>query len=563
MPLAQETQEVGYRPAGEKLSTKRVLVTGLLCLIIPVVFLIAILQLTRANGPQWLPTKFENPYAYLFNSLLLLDHKTPEHTDHPGTTTQVFGAIVLRAFSDQPDEQLISSVLEQPEKYLKEIHQALLIFTALALWILPWMSALAARSCLLGILIQTPALFFRCLPHMGVVFGSDLMVVPFAIAAVCCCSLLIAPSSTLTRLDILFGIGARATETTSMRTIAIPAVGALTGLVCALGIATKLTFFPLILISFFCCRSLRNLGTFSAAFLVALAVALLPIYPKLAKLGAWTVDLGTHNGLYGQGEVGLPSTAQLIKSSGSLFDADPLVVIIPLVAGIGIAVLSCFKPGANTASRKISWRTAFPVLGIQILCFFAIAKHPALHYLIPLSVSTGFSLVLLFYVIKTANGSVTGKLFGWLTLAVLLFLGLKHFSEVAPEMYADLRVAKVDLLRLYQHAKQLTLNDTRVDYYFSDSPLFPLSFGNDCSRGIFGPLLASQHPNALFFNVFNHRFENFTTFIEPETVLRKYDHLYFLGNARWFPKGVPGFEPEKFETIDQAGDFYLQKWTRE
>jgi hypothetical protein len=562
MSFIQETLRPRYHSTGEHLTATRVLIIGLLCLMIPTVFLITMFQLTRAKGPQWLPPTFENPYAYLFNSLLLIDHQAPEHTDHPGTTTQVFGAAVLRASSNQPDELLIRSVLEQPEKYLRNLHRALLIFTALALWLLPWITALAVRSYLLGLLIQTPALFFRCLPNIGVVFGSDLMVVPFSIAAVCCCSLLIAPTATLNQLEILFGIGARATGTTYIRTIAIPAVSALAGLACALGIATKLTFFPLILISLFCCHRFRNLATFSAAFIVSLAVALLPIYPKLAKLATWTLNLGTHNGKYGQGEVGLPNVVQWFESSYSLFKEDPLVVTIPVVAGIGIAALSFFKPGAKTASRSISWRTAFPLLGIQILCFFAIAKHPAPQYLIPLCISTGLSLVLLFYILRSASGAVIRRV-GWAILAGLLFLGSLRFINMTSALYAEMREDRLDLLRLYQHAKQITQNDVRVDYYFSDSPLFPLCYGNFCSRGVFGPILASQHPNVLFFDVFSRRFQTFTEFIQPETVLREYDHLYFLGSPDLFPKGVPGFDPEKFETIDDADDFYLQKWTRE
>jgi hypothetical protein len=564
MLSASATTESGARPVIAKLAAKRVLVTGLLCLVIPVVFLITALQLTRAKGPQWLPTEFENPYAYLFNSLLLVDHQTPEHIDHPGTTTQVFGAAVLRAFSSQPDEQLIRSVLAHPEKYLKEIHEDLLVFTALALWLFPWMTALAARSYLLGILIQAPALFFRCLPNSCVMFGSDLMVVPFSIAAVCCCSLLISPSSPLSRLDILLGIGAGTTETTYMRTLAFPALAALTGLACALGMATKLTFFPLMLISVFCCcRSIRNLAAFSAAFIVSLAVILLPIYPKLAKLVTWSVNLGIHNGRYGHGELGLPATSKLIEASSTLFAADPLVVIIPLVVGVGIAVLASFKPGVNTASGKVSLRTAFPVVGMQILSFLVIAKHPGLQYLIPLSISTGFGFVLLFCAIKTADVGTIRKSFGWFALAVLLFLGLKSFIEVTPALYTSKSSLKVDRLRLYQHAKELTKNDVRVDYYFSDSPLYPLCFGNGLSRRVFGPLLASLYPNQLFFNVFNKQFETFTGYIPPETILKKYDHLYFLGSENWFPKGTPGFDPEKFEKIDNAGDFYLEKWTRE
>src|ERR1700757_4500928 len=139
----------------------RVPVWGALFLIIPVLFFITVAQWTKAKGPQWLPYTFENPYAYLFNSLLLIDGQAPEHTDHPGTTTQVFGAMVMRAFSTKSQEQLIAAVIQDPEKYLRKIHWALLLFTTLTLWIFPWITTLTLRNYLIGVLIQAPSLFYR------------------------------------------------------------------------------------------------------------------------------------------------------------------------------------------------------------------------------------------------------------------------------------------------------------------------------------------------------------------------------------------------------------------
>ena len=47
----------------------------------------------------------------------------------------------------------------------------------------------------------------------------------------------------------------------------------------------------------------------------------------------------------------------------------------------------------------------------------------------------------------------------------------------------------------------------------------------------------------------------------PEDILKKYDHLYFLGAPSYFPK-IDGLDARTFETIDHADDYYLQKWTR-
>ena len=50
--------------------------------IIPVAFLIVALQLTKASGPQWLGSNFENSYMYLFNSLLVANGEPAYQFQH-------------------------------------------------------------------------------------------------------------------------------------------------------------------------------------------------------------------------------------------------------------------------------------------------------------------------------------------------------------------------------------------------------------------------------------------------------------------------------------------------
>ena len=183
------------------------------------------------------------------------------------------------------------------------------------------------------------------------------------------------------------------------------------------------------------------------------------------------------------------------------------------------------------------------------------------HYLIPLSLTTGLNLVFLFQACRIASLAKPIKVIGWIALTGLLVFAGKSSIEATQRLYASLRYQKHDLFRLYRHAEDVTRNDVRVDYYFSDSPIYPLCFGNDWAGGAFGPLLSRLYPNKLFFNAFNGRFQTFTELVPPEEIVKKYDHLYFLGNSKWFPK-VNGFERDTFETIDEAGDYSLQKWTR-
>jgi hypothetical protein len=299
--------------------------------------------------------------------------------------------------------------------------------------------------------------------------------------------------------------------------------------------------------------------TFSAAFVLGVAFALLPIYSQLPRLVTWIFNLGIHSGQYNSGAVGLPETSVYLSSLSYLLEAEPLIAIIPIVATIVVLVLSVSSKKQKPANA-VSWRTALALLAIQAVSFLAIAKETGTHYLIPLSLSTGISLVFLFRAFHGALGFK--QAIGCVALIGLLALGFKDFIVRTPAACAALHDEKVDQLRLYRHAKEITKNDVRVDYFFSDSPEFALCYGNDFAGRAFGSLLARMYPNALFLNVFTGKFETFTTYIEPGLELQKYDHLYFLGEPDDFPK-IDGFDPKTFETIDHAGEYYLQKWTRE
>jgi hypothetical protein len=540
--------------------TWRLPASALLFLVIPSVFLITVFEFTKAKGPQWLPPSFENPYAYLFNSLLVVKGLEPMHIDHPGTTTQVFGAIILRASSVKSADELITSTLRDPEKQIRKLHQALLFLTALVLWLSPWITAVALRNLVIGLLIQIPCLFSQTLLSYGILFGSDLMLVPFSVAAVCCCTLLIAPKSSPQTQAVLVGIRTRPAINSSIHRASFPFLAALTGLICAFGIVTKLTFFPLIFISFLCCQSWRNLAAFTGAFVTGVVICLLPIHSQLLRLLTWAVNLGTHTGDYGSGPVGFAQADVYLPFLRDVLQREPLLAIIPSVTIIVVTLLILLSR-KTSSTNPVSWRMAFVLFAIQLIAFFVIAKESGPHYFIPLALTASLSLVLLFYALQTPNSPTIVRAIGWVALTGLLALGFKDFLQKTPATYANFCDQRMDQLRLYKHAKEITKEGVRVDYLFSDSPEYAMCYGNGFAGHFFGAMLSSLFPNSLFFNVVKGQFETFNGDLAPEVVLSKYDHLYFLGTPSLFPK-VDGLDPGTFETIDHAGEYYLQKWTR-
>jgi hypothetical protein len=487
--------------------------------------------------------------------------QSPYHIDHPGTTTQVFGAIVLRTCSSKSADELVDSVLRDPERYIGFIHRALLIFTFLSAWICPWITAVLLRNYTVGLMIQAPILFFQSVLSFAVWLCSDLMVVPFCIASVCICSLNAARSSA-TEKDHSGRSTAPSRKPIDLltKTTALPI---LDGVVCAFGLTTKLTFFPLVLISLFLSRSWKSLIAFVAAFALGLAASLLPIYSQLPRLRDWIMNLATHSGEYGTGPAGLPQAGDYFNRILILLADEPLVAIISIAAAITILVLLFRSTTENKTSRAITPQATARLFAGQLISFLALAKHPyGTNYLIPLCLSTGLNLVFLLYALRLSGSNVAAKRLGFCVLIALLLLGFGNFAISTPKTYAEARREMIDELRLNRRAQLLTKNDIRVDYYFSDSPEYALSFGNDFTGRYFSPVLARLHPNMLFLNVLTGRFQTFSEFeIPPGQIQKRYDHLYFLGDPTYFPSGTE-FDQKTFETVDHAGEYYLQKWIR-
>ena len=65
--------------------------------IVPVAVGLAAAALRRAQGPFWLATNQDPAYSYLYDALRVSRGLPPNHFQHPGTTVQLLGAVVVRA----------------------------------------------------------------------------------------------------------------------------------------------------------------------------------------------------------------------------------------------------------------------------------------------------------------------------------------------------------------------------------------------------------------------------------------------------------------------------------
>src|SRR2546427_10904976 len=110
----------------------------LLLAVIPAGLFLSSIFLHAIAGSYYLSGTFDPEYVYLLNSLNLLNIHPPSHTDHPGTSLQIFDAIVILRYwlftcAVGPCISLDDSVFINPQDYLQTIKAILYLLLDAAL----------------------------------------------------------------------------------------------------------------------------------------------------------------------------------------------------------------------------------------------------------------------------------------------------------------------------------------------------------------------------------------------------------------------------------------------
>ncbi len=479
-------------------------VGGALALLpLPALLVVAALLLKDARGPFWLGKNSDPDYPYLFNALVIAQIRSPGHIDHPGTTLQAFGAVVLRvSHAVAGIGDLEDDVLDDPEFYLTNIHQSMIVVGALVLFACGVLTLWATRNLALALVSQLPPFLSTMVMFVltGVWVEPPLFLLTLLFGAV----------------TLLFLEG----KLKERPRLAAVLFGMLTGL----ALATKITAVPLVVVPLLLLpwRSKIAYGAWSAA---AFFLATLPILPKYRYFLAWVGRLGTHTGAYGEGERGfidpekyLPGLWFLAKNECILF-----AVLLVSVAVLAIwPVLRLRLPPPDEATGR-AFRGLLAVTLTQIAQILLVAKQPDTRYLMPALGLVGVNLVLVCRIGYPLWGPRALGGFGLVLAAALLLQGwwtaqwhgyLKSDQQVQQEFFAE---------------TEAQFAESRVVYYYSaSSPLYALWFGNYCTlswegehRGRYAEKLQALYPDALFWDIGSNQFCDFVRDLDLDEVKQR------------------------------------------
>lgn len=492
--------------------------------IIPILIFFLSYSLSIIKGPFFLGINSDPAYQYLFNSLLMLHLIPPIHIDHPGTTVQLFGAVVIwvKYFFTQSYQNTLPlrySVITNAESYLGIINTLIVTLIAATTFFTGFKVYKLSRQKLIAIIFQISLLLFPTVIKATTQVSPEPMLILVVIILSC--------AFLPTFLD------AENHDPTMTHCIII-------GTILGFGIATKVTMVPLIL---FCLipDGLNNKILTFISCIFSFFVFTLPIATHYHRMLDWFISIAVHAGIHGGGPEGLPEMKTLWSNLAMLIEKESVFFIFFGIITI-FTIIFFFKRKVvfQTRTGKNNYKGIVVISLIIFTQIMITVKHPSIHYMLPSMVLAGLSIVILLNLIQAVfggNRTQYASIRYVLIFLVILCLPIcllkiqrtKHF-------YSAYRDAATQIEKKINSSYK---DYMVIEYYGSSSIQHALFFGNSSCRGAFRKTLNPLYPNTIVYNTLSKQFYTYSGFLFRKTL-----NQYLKNGTKFLMRGRP-FKSEK------------------
>lgn len=471
----------------------------LLLLIVPMLFILISINMRMLQGAYYQAYFLDPSYAYLLNSLNIAHGEPPAHVDHPGTTVQLLGGMILKINSlfgrlHGESEDITMKVLLNPEDFISIISNAIICIIAISVFIFGIQLYKNTSNILLSITSQIfPLSFPVLLEHLPRLEPEPLLV---------------ASAYLLAAALVPFATGAADEQRVTLRAIIV-------GIILGVGVTTKVTFAPLLLSVFILpkntTRGIALVSCMATAYLLTI-----PIHDNMRQVASWLFGIMTHTGHYATGPTGLPSASTLLASGIRLFKENP-VLCFPMA----MLLTALFF-----AEKK---RVLLVMLSASICCIIIVMKHYSQHYLMQLM---GFSCLLI------AVASVLlckNKYTLYAIAAISCILTCNSFVE-AKKVY--IKYINIHDNYVYLHEIAEKKECIPLEYYRSSSRQYALFFGNGFAGSKYNKELAIIYPKYIFYSNFEKKFRSVDKILSIDDICllsRKNKQICLLGTNNLLP----------------------------
>lgn len=338
----------------------------LILLILPLVLIFISIYLKYSIGEYYL---YRDPsYVYLFNSLNLsqLSGYGVGHIDHPGSTLQMAGAVVLKVcyLLQGRSGDIAQDVLHRPEFYLERINIVIVLLIAAALYILGYVIFKKTGNIFNALFLQITPLCSATIYFDLINFSPEIFLI----------------LTSLVLITVLFKYAAEA-ESSAPDNFKYSIIF---GLICGFGLATKISFFPILVIPFILLKRIPNKLYFLLASFTAFILFVSPVisFDQILYFAAWIKSIVTHTGLYGQGSEEIVIASSFAGNIKKIFFNEPVFTIVYILMLVTIVIR--FSPKHKNQLKENIYNDLltgiFIAMNIQLII---VAKHFTFRYMTP------------------------------------------------------------------------------------------------------------------------------------------------------------------------------------
>jgi hypothetical protein len=167
--------------------------------------------------------------------------------------------------------------------------------------------------------------------------------------------------------------------------------------VTALGMATKLNFFPMAIIPLLIIKGVTRKIIFIAAAILIFHIFIFQAFSNYGQFTEWITRLIIHSGHYGQGEATVVNTSEFFMHLGLIFTKDKFFATAYLFIILTLAICFFRKPKVekgNDVLLKKQLKLLFVIFIAVTFQIIIVAKQYRQHYMIPSFLISVFSLSL-------------------------------------------------------------------------------------------------------------------------------------------------------------------------
>jgi hypothetical protein len=470
-----------------------------LLLILPIFFYIGLIKYKDTLGEYYLGRNCDPSYPYLTNALNLAQVKSygVGLIAHPGTPVQELGAAVLLFVHsyNSKNTDIVTNVFNNPEYFLNKILKTFLFIISAAIFLLGLITYIKLKSIFAALFLQLSPFAF---------YSEDIY---FQLTNVSVEPILVFTAILIISTIILFLNKSESGKNNLIYTLVF-------GLLCGLGMATKISFLPVMIIPFLLLKPLKYKGLFILFSIVSFCVFVYPAFSSNTadEFTIWVRDLITHSGKYGKGSEDIIESSVYFVNIKTIFSKN-LVFSVTYISMLVILILQFFgKYKSVVRSNKyfILMLGIFLAMSLQILM---VAKHFSLYYMIPVYM---FSILGLFVIYKIfisfypdMLNSKKGKYIFYSFISVIMIsYSVIHLKTINKER-KYIGNGRNEARKIVSTLEEDYENSIVVSTYECSSKQFALylgSFFGGTQHKRYMSIVKEKYPNNFYFNRWDNNF---------------------------------------------------------